>query len=172
MIFTDAFYLQNIISLVLHNIDFMSSFLPLIIPFVALTTISGCTDATTLFSRQSTLEDLDAMPECIPKTSERARPKLKRSPRLDMSSSSMDSGSSFISRCWAFACIHRIYHCISSVFFVFLSVLHWFLMSAESLHDFYFKLLYFCISFCHKSIFLTLNTSCCSVIILLQEAVL
>ncbi|XP_030608085.1 piezo-type mechanosensitive ion channel component 2 [Archocentrus centrarchus] len=58
---------------------------------------SGCTDATTLFSRQSTLEDMDAMPECIPKTSERARPKLKRSPRLDMSSSSMDSGSSFIS---------------------------------------------------------------------------
>ncbi|XP_076732429.1 piezo-type mechanosensitive ion channel component 2 isoform X1 [Maylandia zebra] len=58
---------------------------------------SGCTDATTLFSRQSTLEDLDAMPECIPKTSERARPKLKRSPRLDMSSSSVDSGSSFIS---------------------------------------------------------------------------
>uniref|UniRef100_A0A3Q4MTG6 Piezo type mechanosensitive ion channel component 2 n=1 Tax=Neolamprologus brichardi TaxID=32507 RepID=A0A3Q4MTG6_NEOBR len=57
----------------------------------------GCTDATTLFSRQSTLEDLDAMPECIPKTSERARPKLKRSPRLDMSSSSVDSGSSFIS---------------------------------------------------------------------------
>uniref|UniRef100_A0A3Q0T344 Piezo type mechanosensitive ion channel component 2 n=1 Tax=Amphilophus citrinellus TaxID=61819 RepID=A0A3Q0T344_AMPCI len=57
----------------------------------------GCTDATTLFSRQSTLEDMDAMPECIPKTSERARPKLKRSPRLDMSSSSMDSGSSFIS---------------------------------------------------------------------------
>uniref|UniRef100_A0A669DJT6 Piezo type mechanosensitive ion channel component 2 n=1 Tax=Oreochromis niloticus TaxID=8128 RepID=A0A669DJT6_ORENI len=79
------------------RVHFMSSFLPLIIPFVALTTISGCTDATTLFSRQSTLEDLDAMPECIPKTSERARPKLKRSPRLDMSSSSMDSGSSFIS---------------------------------------------------------------------------
>lgn len=38
MIFTDAFYLQNIISFVWHNIDFMSSFLPLIIPFVTLTT--------------------------------------------------------------------------------------------------------------------------------------
>ncbi|XP_071062398.1 piezo-type mechanosensitive ion channel component 2-like [Pseudochaenichthys georgianus] len=32
---------------------------------------SGYTEATNLFSRQSTLEDLDGMPECIPKTSER-----------------------------------------------------------------------------------------------------
>lgn len=138
--------LFNITSISCHPSYHWSSHLSLSQP------ISGCTDATTLFSRQSTLEDLDAMPECIPKTSERARPKLKRSPRLDMSSSSVDSGSSFISRCWAFACTHRKYHCISSVFFVFSSVLHWLLTSAESLHDFYFKLfllLYFILSQIH-----------------------
>ncbi|XP_067331483.1 piezo-type mechanosensitive ion channel component 2 isoform X3 [Channa argus] len=58
---------------------------------------SAYTEATTLFSRQSTLEDLDGMPERIPKTSERARPKLQKMNSLDMSSLSMDSGSSFIS---------------------------------------------------------------------------
>ncbi|XP_056911849.1 piezo-type mechanosensitive ion channel component 2 isoform X3 [Takifugu flavidus] len=58
---------------------------------------SAFTEATTLFSRQSTLEDLDGMPECIPKTSERARPKLRKMYSMDMSNSSMDSGSSFMS---------------------------------------------------------------------------
>ncbi|XP_054480874.1 LOW QUALITY PROTEIN: piezo-type mechanosensitive ion channel component 2 [Anoplopoma fimbria] len=58
---------------------------------------SAFTEATTLFSRQSTLEDLDAMPECIPKTSERARPKLHKMYGLDVSNSSMESCSSFIS---------------------------------------------------------------------------
>ncbi|KAM9322035.1 piezo-type mechanosensitive ion channel component 2 [Pholidichthys leucotaenia] len=58
---------------------------------------SAYTEATTLFSRQSTLEDMDAMPESIPKTSERARPKLRKMHGLDVSTSSMDSGSSFIS---------------------------------------------------------------------------
>lgn len=61
--------------------------------------LSASTQATTLFSRQSTLEDLDGMPECIPKTSERARPKLRKMYSMDMSNSSMDSGSSFVSRC-------------------------------------------------------------------------
>ncbi|XP_069548591.1 piezo-type mechanosensitive ion channel component 2 [Brachyistius frenatus] len=58
---------------------------------------SGLTEATTLFSRQSTLEDMDAMPDFIPKTSERARPKLRKMYGLDVSNSSMDSGSSLIS---------------------------------------------------------------------------
>lgn len=52
-----------------------------------------------LFSRQSTLDDLDGMPECIPKTSERARPKLRKMYGLDVSNSSVDSGSSLVSRC-------------------------------------------------------------------------
>ncbi|XP_008277902.1 piezo-type mechanosensitive ion channel component 2 [Stegastes partitus] len=56
---------------------------------------SAVTEATTLFSRQSTLEDLDA--EFIPKTSERARPKLRKMYGLDVSNSSVESGSSFIS---------------------------------------------------------------------------
>ncbi|XP_075877858.1 piezo-type mechanosensitive ion channel component 2 isoform X2 [Nelusetta ayraudi] len=58
---------------------------------------SAVTDATMLLSRQSTLEDLDGMPECIPKTSERARPKLRKMYGLDMSNSSVDSGSSIAS---------------------------------------------------------------------------
>ncbi|XP_044075319.1 piezo-type mechanosensitive ion channel component 2 isoform X3 [Siniperca chuatsi] len=58
---------------------------------------SAPTEATTLFSRQSTLEDLDGMPESSPKTSQRARPKLCKMYSLDMSNSSMDSCSSFIS---------------------------------------------------------------------------
>ncbi|KAF7662015.1 hypothetical protein LDENG_00248340 [Lucifuga dentata] len=58
---------------------------------------SAYTEATMLFSRQSTLDDLDGMPECIPKTSERARPKLRKMYSLDVSNSSMDSSSSFVS---------------------------------------------------------------------------
>ncbi|XP_030629584.1 piezo-type mechanosensitive ion channel component 2 [Chanos chanos] len=58
---------------------------------------SAYTDATMLFSRQSTLDDLDGMSENIPKTSERARPKLRKMYGLDMSNSSADSGSSAIS---------------------------------------------------------------------------
>ncbi|KAG7220906.1 hypothetical protein INR49_017756, partial [Caranx melampygus] len=58
---------------------------------------SAFTEATTLLSRESTLEDLDPMPEFIPKTSERARPKLRKMYNLDVSNSSMDSASSFIS---------------------------------------------------------------------------
>ncbi|XP_056276560.1 piezo-type mechanosensitive ion channel component 2 isoform X2 [Pseudoliparis swirei] len=59
---------------------------------------SAFTEATTLFSRQSTLEDLDGMPECIPKTSERARPKLHKMYGLDVSTSSVEScSSSFMS---------------------------------------------------------------------------
>ncbi|XP_069072569.1 piezo-type mechanosensitive ion channel component 2 isoform X3 [Pleurodeles waltl] len=55
--------------------------------------ISSCyTEATMLFSRQSTLDDLDG-PDTIPKTSERARPKLRKMYSMDMSSSSADSGS-------------------------------------------------------------------------------
>ncbi|KAL0201772.1 hypothetical protein M9458_004959, partial [Cirrhinus mrigala] len=55
------------------------------------------TEATMLFSRQSTLDDLDDMPQNIPKTSERARPKLRKMYGLDMSNSSADSGSSVMS---------------------------------------------------------------------------
>ncbi|XP_062285794.1 piezo-type mechanosensitive ion channel component 2 [Scomber scombrus] len=58
---------------------------------------SAYTEATTLFSRQSTLEDLDSMSEKIPKTSERARPTLRKIYGLDTSKSSMESGSSFMS---------------------------------------------------------------------------
>uniref|UniRef100_A0A3B4TXV1 Piezo type mechanosensitive ion channel component 2 n=1 Tax=Seriola dumerili TaxID=41447 RepID=A0A3B4TXV1_SERDU len=58
---------------------------------------SAFTEATTLLSRESTLDDLDPMPECIPKTSERARPKLRKMYGLDVSNSSMDSASSFMS---------------------------------------------------------------------------
>ncbi|XP_021176545.2 piezo-type mechanosensitive ion channel component 2 isoform X3 [Fundulus heteroclitus] len=58
---------------------------------------SAFTEATTLFSRQSTLEDMDAMPENIPKTSQRPRPSLRKMYSMDLPNSSMDSGSSFIS---------------------------------------------------------------------------
>uniref|UniRef100_A0A8C3DA57 Piezo type mechanosensitive ion channel component 2 n=1 Tax=Corvus moneduloides TaxID=1196302 RepID=A0A8C3DA57_CORMO len=55
--------------------------------------ISSCyTEATMLFSRQSTLDDLDG-PDSVPKTSERARPRLRKMQSMDMSSSSADSGS-------------------------------------------------------------------------------
>ncbi|XP_060100004.1 piezo-type mechanosensitive ion channel component 2 [Heteronotia binoei] len=54
---------------------------------------SCCTEATTLLlSRQSTLDDIDG-PDLIPKTSERARPRLRKMYSMDMSSSSADSGS-------------------------------------------------------------------------------
>uniref|UniRef100_A0A8C1J6A0 Piezo type mechanosensitive ion channel component 2 n=1 Tax=Cyprinus carpio TaxID=7962 RepID=A0A8C1J6A0_CYPCA len=58
---------------------------------------SAYTEATMLFSRQSTLDDLDDLPQNIPKTSERARPKLHKMYSLDMSNSSVDSGSSVMS---------------------------------------------------------------------------
>ncbi|XP_055084588.1 piezo-type mechanosensitive ion channel component 2 [Periophthalmus magnuspinnatus] len=58
---------------------------------------SAYTEATMLFSRQSTLDELDGMPECVPKTSERARPKLRKMRVLDETNSSADSGSSFVS---------------------------------------------------------------------------
>ncbi|KAM4028513.1 piezo-type mechanosensitive ion channel component 2 isoform 7-T7 [Anomaloglossus baeobatrachus] len=55
--------------------------------------LSSCnTEATMLFSRQSTLDDLDG-PDAVPKTSERARPRLRKMYSMDMSSSSADSGS-------------------------------------------------------------------------------
>ncbi|KAM4689740.1 piezo-type mechanosensitive ion channel component 2 [Discoglossus pictus] len=55
--------------------------------------MSSCyTEATMLFSRQSTLDDIDG-PDTVPKTSERARPRLRKMYSLDMSSSSADSGS-------------------------------------------------------------------------------
>lgn len=59
---------------------------------------SAYTEATMLFSRQSTLDDLDGPSESIPKTSERARPKLRKMYCLDISNSSADSGSSMLSR--------------------------------------------------------------------------
>ncbi|TSR27764.1 Piezo-type mechanosensitive ion channel component 2 [Bagarius yarrelli] len=58
---------------------------------------SAYTEATMLFSRQSTLDDLDDVSQHIPKTSERARPKLRKMYNMDMSNSSADSGSSNIS---------------------------------------------------------------------------
>ncbi|XP_068197300.1 piezo-type mechanosensitive ion channel component 2 [Antennarius striatus] len=58
---------------------------------------SAFTEATTLFSRQSTLEDLDDIMGNIPKTSERARPKLRKMCGLDISNSSAESGSSVVS---------------------------------------------------------------------------
>ncbi|KTF93502.1 hypothetical protein cypCar_00047847, partial [Cyprinus carpio] len=61
--------------------------------------VGAYTEATMLFSRQSTLDDLDDLPQNIPKTSERARPKLHKMYSLDMSNSSVDSGSSVMSRC-------------------------------------------------------------------------
>uniref|UniRef100_A0A8C5GVZ2 Piezo-type mechanosensitive ion channel component n=1 Tax=Gouania willdenowi TaxID=441366 RepID=A0A8C5GVZ2_GOUWI len=74
---------------------------------------SAFTEATTLFSRQSTLEDMDA--ENIPKTSERARPKLRKMCGMDVSNSSMDSGSSESS-----SCIFDVFYCFVSYFSVFL----------------------------------------------------
>ncbi|XP_018600658.1 piezo-type mechanosensitive ion channel component 2 isoform X2 [Scleropages formosus] len=58
---------------------------------------SAYTEATMLFSRQSTLDDLDATSESIPKTSERARPKLRKMYSMEISTSSADSGSSIVS---------------------------------------------------------------------------
>ncbi|XP_026133958.1 piezo-type mechanosensitive ion channel component 2-like [Carassius auratus] len=58
---------------------------------------SAYTEATMLFSRQSTLDDLDDMPQNIPKTSERARPKLHKMYSLEICNSSLDSGSGVMS---------------------------------------------------------------------------
>lgn len=61
-----------------------------------------------LFSRQSTLDDLDG-PDSVPKTSERARPRLRKMQSMDMSSSSADSGS-IVSRCLTHACfVHSLF---------------------------------------------------------------
>ncbi|XP_052333345.1 piezo-type mechanosensitive ion channel component 2-like, partial [Oncorhynchus keta] len=59
---------------------------------------SAFTEATMLFSRQDTLDELDGMPSDvpIPKTSERARPKLRKIYGLDASKST-DSSSSQVS---------------------------------------------------------------------------
>uniref|UniRef100_A0A6Q2X453 Piezo-type mechanosensitive ion channel component n=1 Tax=Esox lucius TaxID=8010 RepID=A0A6Q2X453_ESOLU len=59
---------------------------------------SAYTEATMLFSRQGTLDDLDGMPSDIPipKTSERPRPKLRKIYGLEASKSS-DSSSSQVS---------------------------------------------------------------------------
>ncbi|KPP77848.1 piezo-type mechanosensitive ion channel component 2-like [Scleropages formosus] len=62
---------------------------------------SAYTEATMLFSRQSTLDDLDATSESIPKTSERARPKLRKMYSMEISTSSADSGSSIVDECMA-----------------------------------------------------------------------
>lgn len=59
---------------------------------------SAYTEATMLFSRESTLDNLDEVSQHVPKTSERARPKLRKMYSMDMSNSSADSGSSNISR--------------------------------------------------------------------------
>ncbi|KAM9440006.1 piezo-type mechanosensitive ion channel component 2 [Clarias gariepinus] len=58
---------------------------------------SAYTEATMLFSRESTLDNLDEVSQHVPKTSERARPKLRKMYSMDMSNSSADSGSSNIS---------------------------------------------------------------------------
>uniref|UniRef100_A0A6Q2YMR8 Piezo-type mechanosensitive ion channel component n=1 Tax=Esox lucius TaxID=8010 RepID=A0A6Q2YMR8_ESOLU len=62
--------------------------------------VCAYTEATMLFSRQGTLDDLDGMPSDIPipKTSERPRPKLRKIYGLEASKSS-DSSSSQVSRC-------------------------------------------------------------------------
>uniref|UniRef100_A0A8C9RYN6 Piezo type mechanosensitive ion channel component 2 n=1 Tax=Scleropages formosus TaxID=113540 RepID=A0A8C9RYN6_SCLFO len=70
---------------------------------------SAYTEATMLFSRQSTLDDLDATSESIPKTSERARPKLRKMYSMEISTSSADSGSSIVSRCLKTPSMHT--HC-------------------------------------------------------------
>lgn len=79
--------------------------------FITVCAASCYTEATMLFSRQSTLDDLDG-PDTVPKTSERARPRLRKMQSMDMSSSSADSGS-IVSRCLPHACFVLIYpyHC-------------------------------------------------------------
>ncbi|KPP61008.1 hypothetical protein Z043_120944 [Scleropages formosus] len=57
---------------------------------------SAFTEATTLFSRQSTLDESEGAAESVPKTSERARPKLRRMYNVDLSSPSGSSGGSSI----------------------------------------------------------------------------
>lgn len=81
------------------------------IVFVTVCAASCYTEATMLFSRQSTLDDLDG-PDTVPKTSERARPRLRKMQSMDMSSSSADSGS-IVSRCLTHACfVHSFTHTI------------------------------------------------------------
>uniref|UniRef100_A0A8C9TA32 Piezo-type mechanosensitive ion channel component 2a, tandem duplicate 2 n=1 Tax=Scleropages formosus TaxID=113540 RepID=A0A8C9TA32_SCLFO len=55
---------------------------------------SAFTEATTLFSRQSTLDESEGAAESVPKTSERARPKLRRMYNVDLSSPSGSSARS------------------------------------------------------------------------------
>lgn len=64
-----------------------------------------------LYSRQSTLDDLDDVPQNVPKTSERIRPKLRKMNSVDMSNSSADSGSSNISRSLTLLRILTHLHC-------------------------------------------------------------
>jgi len=79
------------------------------IVFITVCAASCYTEATMLFSRQSTLDDLDG-PDTVPKTSERARPRLRKMQSMDMSSSSADSGS-IVSRCLSHACfVHSFTH--------------------------------------------------------------
>uniref|UniRef100_A0A8C9TYF1 Piezo type mechanosensitive ion channel component 2 n=1 Tax=Scleropages formosus TaxID=113540 RepID=A0A8C9TYF1_SCLFO len=78
-------------------------------PSLAVCAASAYTEATMLFSRQSTLDDLDATSESIPKTSERARPKLRKMYSMEISTSSADSGSSIVSRCLKTPSMHT--HC-------------------------------------------------------------
>jgi len=79
--------------------------------FITVCAASCYTEATMLFSRQSTLDDLDG-PDTVPKTSERARPRLRKMQSMDMSSSSADSGS-IVSRCLTHACfVHSFTHTI------------------------------------------------------------
>lgn len=65
-----------------------------------------------LFSRQSTLDDLDDVPQHVPKTSERSRPKLHKMYGMDASNSSADSGSSNVSRSLILLCIPIHLHCL------------------------------------------------------------
>ncbi|XP_038146759.1 piezo-type mechanosensitive ion channel component 2 [Cyprinodon tularosa] len=58
---------------------------------------SGFTEATTLMSCQSTLEDIDPKPETIPKTSQRPRSSLRKMYSMDLPNYSEDSCSSFMS---------------------------------------------------------------------------
>lgn len=89
-----TFY-SNLVNICHHIIPFINS---LLLPHLRPSPSSAYTEATMLFSRQSTLDDLDDVPQHVPKTSERARPKLRKMHSMDMSNSSADSGSSNISR--------------------------------------------------------------------------
>lgn len=92
-----------------HIIPFIDSFFP---SHLHSSSSSGYTEATMLFSRQSTLDDLDDVPQNVPKTSERARPKLHKMYGVDASYSSADSGSSNVSRFIMLLCILIHLHCL------------------------------------------------------------